>query len=95
MVEQWLPTIVSVGALGLVFWGIRSQRSEMIKSNDNLEDKVEKNYLTKELHDKLDEIQYLKLKEVISDEITKLNDVIFPELRGIKDRLPPNTKNKE
>lgn len=90
MFEEWLPTIVSSGALGLVFWGIRAQRAEMTKKVEKIED----DYLQKDDHDKLDEIQYLKLEKIISIEINKLKDVLFPEFRKIKDLLP-NAKNKE
>ncbi|TES88912.1 MAG: hypothetical protein E3J94_07295 [Desulfobacteraceae bacterium] len=91
MLEQLVPTAVSTAALGLVFWGIRAQRAEMIKKVDKIEDK----YLPVKYHEKLEEIQRLSLKLLITEQIDDLKNVIFPELRAIKDRLPPNAKNKE
>ena len=91
MIEQWLPTVVSTAALTLVFWGIRAQRAEMMKKVE----KIEEDYLQKDDHEKLDRIQYLTIKELITDKITELKDAIFPEFRKIKDRLPPNAKDKE
>ena len=90
-IEQWVPTIVSIAALGLVFWGIRTQRAEMIKKVD----KIEEDYLQKDDHDNLDKIQYLTIKELITDKISELKDAIFPEIRAIKDRLPRNAKDNE
>lgn len=89
--EQLLPTIVSTAALGLVFWGIRAQRAEMMKKVE----KIEEEYLQKEDHEKLDKIQFLTIKELITEKITELKDVLFPEFRAIKDRLPPNAKDKK
>ncbi len=87
---QWVPTLVSTVALGLVFWGIRAQRAEMMKKVE----KIEEDYLQKDDHEKLDKILYLTIKELITEKITGLKDAIFPEFRAIKD-LIPNAKNKE
>jgi len=87
VIEQWVPTIVSTSALGLVFWAIRDQMKKV--------ETIEKDYLEINVHEKLEEIQYLKLEKVIADEVKKLNDTIFPELRAIKDRLPTNVQDKK
>ena len=58
-------------------------------------EKIEDEYLTKDTHSNLDKIQYLELKELMTDRINELKDKIFPELRAIKDRLPANAKDNK
>ena len=91
MIEAWLPTIVAAGALGLVWFGIRSQRKEL--KNDV--DSIKETFLMKESHTLLCENASLKINEHLTQELTGLKDSIFRKLRDIENTIKDSSKDKE
>ena len=87
MIEQWVPTIVCAGALGLVWFGIRSQKKELKDDMDDVKegvDDVRKTYLNKDSHSLLCENASLKINEHLTTELIGLKDSIFAKLRDIE-----------
>ena len=88
MIEQWLPTMVAAGALGLVWFGIRAQKKEVKDDVDNIKEV----YLKKNDHGLLCENAALKVNQHLTEELTNLKDAIFGELRSIKTTIKNNNK---
>ena len=97
MIEAWLPTIVAAGALGLVWFGIRSQKKELKDDVDDVKDDVDdvrKTYLNKDSHSLLCENASLKINEHLTTELASLKDSIFGKLRGIEATIKNEKKEK-
>jgi len=86
MMENWLPTIISGGALTLVWLGIRTQRKE-VKDEIN---RVDAEGLKKVEHSLMCENVSLKINQHLTFELTKLKDSLFTELRDIKTTIKNN-----
>lgn len=99
---DWLPSIISAGALGLVWYDMRRCRNEMKKETEKVSERVklledakpkkyfeevEAAYLTKEQHEILCGSKAKDFKIVIIESIQALKDEIWPELRKIHDAV--------
>lgn len=102
MEEQWLPSLISAGALGLVWYDMRRCRAEMKVDTDKLDGRVKlleqakpkryfedvaEDYMTKEEHDLLCKSKGQEFTITIMKSIQQLKDEIFPELRAIHDAI--------
>lgn len=83
MAEAWIPSMIAVGALGLVWWGIRSGQAELTKKVDDMEDEQDE-FLTEDNHTLLCENATLKVEAHITKELVSLKDEIFGKLRDIE-----------
>ena len=88
MIEQWIPTIVCGGALGLIWFGIRGHRKEV----DSDVDDVKEDYLRKDEHELRCENASLKVNEHLTAELTSFKNDIFKELRSINTTIKNNNK---
>lgn len=84
MIEAWVPTIVSGGALGLVYFGIRSQRKELKNEVDGVKEELKENYLETNDHTLLCENASLKINKHLTKELSGLKDDIFVRLRELE-----------
>ena len=91
MIEAWIPTAVSTGALGLVWFSFRSQKNRTDKQMDEFVKNKEK-YLTEPTHSLLCENATLKGNEHLTKEVTVLKDEIFSELRKLEKIIRDNGK---
>lgn len=91
MIEAWIPTVVSTGALGLVWFSFRSQKNRTDKQMDDIS-KHQKEYLTEVKHSLLCENATLKGNEHLTKEMTMLKDEIFKELRKLEKLIKENGK---
>ena len=88
MMENWLPTIISGGALTLVWLGIRTQRKD---TKDEL-DKIDTECLKKVEHTLLCENVSLKINKHLTSELTSLKDSLFVKLREIENTIKNSGK---
>lgn len=86
--ETWLPTIVAGGALGLVWFGFRTQKKEL---KDDVK-MVKETYLKEETHGLLCENTSLKINEHLTKEMTKLKDEVFGKFRDLEKAIKDNGK---
>jgi hypothetical protein len=99
---DWLPSLISTGALGLVWYDTRRCRTEMKKETEKVGDRVklleaaqpgkyfeevESSYLTKEQHEILCGSKAKDFKITLMESIQALKDEIFPELRKIHEAI--------
>ena len=83
MMENWLPTIISGGALTLVWLGIRTQRKE-VKDEIN---RVDAEGLKKVEHSLMCENVSLKINKHLTSELIGLKDSLFVKLREIENTI--------
>ena len=91
MIEAWIPTAVSTGALGLVWFGFRTQKTRTDKRIDDIEEKQDKCIL-EETHKLICENATLKTNEHLSAELKALKEEIFTELRSLEKLIRNNGK---
>ena len=104
---NWLPTAVSGGLLGIIFFYIRSSRTELTKDfkehRDHMESEItdietqrevnKEKYLMKKEHDLLCDNASLKINQHLTEEMQSLKDSIFTILRAIQDDIAVIKKN--
>jgi hypothetical protein len=83
MIEAWIPSIVSVGALGMIWAGIRTRDQKMKDKLDEMK-RDQTQFLTESKHDLLCQNSSLQVEKHVTHEITLLKDEMFKELRDIK-----------
>ena len=102
--EAWLPTIVAVSALGIVFFYIRSSRTELRKDFADFQldtekefgqiykkrEKNEEAYLQRSEHNLLCDNATLKTNDHLTREMQALKDAIFEALRKIERQIKEN-----
>ena len=81
--DGWFPSLVSAGALGLIWFGIRTSNKKLA----DRQDQVEQAYLKEEKHVLLCEVQRLQIKEIFNKEMTSFKDDFFNELRTLKEEI--------
>ena len=91
MIEAWVPTAISTGALTFVWFSFRSQKSRADKQMDDIS-KHQKEYLTEVKHSLLCENATLKSNEHLTKEVTMIKDEIFKELRKLEKLIKENGK---
>ena len=91
MIEAWVPTLVSSGALGLVWFGFRTQKTRTDKRIDDIEKNQEK-YIPEETHKLICENATLKTNEHLTKELTELKEEICTELRSLEKLIRSNGK---
>ena len=98
---SWLPSIVSVGALGVVWWGFRSdnqkcqtEQHELRKRQEQLEMKLiayredaHDKFLEEDTHGLICQVKTLEIKTLFTEEMSKFKDDFFSELRGLKQEI--------
>ena len=98
MIEAWAPTIVALLALGGMFYYMKTSNERIDKEIKDIELQREVNkdlYLRKQEHTLLCENSQLKTHQHITDEITKLQDVLFKAIRQIQSDIGEIKKNGE
>ena len=91
MIEAWVPTIVSSGALGLVWLGFRTQKTRTDNRIDDIEEKQGKCIL-EETHKLICENATLKTNEHLTAELAALKKEICTELRSLEKAIKNNGK---
>ena len=91
MIEAWVPTIVSGGALGLVWLGFRTQKTRTDNRIDDIEKNQEK-YIPEEKHKLICENATLKTNEHLTAELKALKEEICIELRSLEKLIRNNGK---
>lgn len=94
MIEAWLPTIVAAGALGLVWFGIRSQKKELKTDVDDVKDDVDdvkETFLKKDEHELRCENASLKVNKHLTAELTLLKNDIFSRFRSLEKTIKDNS----
>ena len=88
MIEAWIPSAISSGALGLVWFGFRTQKTRTDKRIDDIEEKC----ILEETHKLICENATLKTNEHLSAELKALKEEIFTELRSLEKLIRNNGK---
>ena len=91
MIEAWVPTMVSSGALGLVWLGFRAQKVRSDKRIDGIE-KAQDKCILEETHKLICENATLKTNEHLTAELTSLKEEICSELRSLEKLIRDNGK---
>lgn len=86
-IEAWVPTVLCLGAFGVVWWGIRTH-------NNRIDNKVD-GLLAEKEHDLLCENNTLKINAHFSNEMNKLKDELFKELRDMKSLIKNGRESSE
>jgi len=85
MIEQWAPTVICGGALGMVWFGIRSHKKDIDKKIDCLKTgrkECEEKYLKEKDHIVLCENATLKINAHTTDEIREMKKEILEAING-------------
>ena len=107
---NWLPSLISTGALGLVWYDMRRCRAEMEEKTKGMKEEVkllkerlpkhffeefEDEFMTKEEHNQLCKIRSLEFTQALKDSIADLKDQLFPEIRKIHDAIKASNGNSK
>ena len=107
--SDWLPSLISAGALGIVWVDIRRCKAEMNKETKDLGKRVKlledgkpkkyfedvmDEYMSKEDHELLCKNKGQEFTITLMKSIQALKDEIFPELRAIHDAVKDRKNNK-
>lgn len=82
-VETWLPSVISLGALSLVWWNFKIKLEENKKEIVAMKEDT-KQFVTEATHNILCENASLKIRNHVSSEVSKLKVEVVDELQSIK-----------
>lgn len=82
-IETWLPSVISVGALSLVWYNFKSKLEDHKKEITTMKTET-KSFLTEATHGILCENASLRIREHVSIEVSKLKKDVVMELHDIK-----------
>lgn len=101
-IASWIQTVITVGALGIVWASIRTSRSDLKKEVDKDMAELVKdldeakgahiNFMTIPKHTDECKIQSLETQRFFTKELAKLKDEIFEGLRGLE-KMIKNGRN--
>lgn len=102
-ISSWIQTVITVGALGIVWASIRTSRSDLKKEVDKDMAELVKDldeakgahidFMTIPKHTDLCRIQSLETQKFFTKELAKLKDDIFGGLRSLENMIK-NGKSK-